>query len=94
MDVLSAFKKITQLETELETVESAKNSVEQNHVSAKSKISLLEAVIEKIKQQRSAVTRNEDWSFGNQKILELEAKNAKISQENDNLRQEVLVRKN
>ena len=89
MDVLSAFKKIALLESELETVESSKNSVQQENVAARGKVSLLEAVIERMKQQRT--TRNEDWSAGNQKVLELEARNEGISRENDELRQQVRV---
>jgi hypothetical protein len=91
MDVLSAFKKITKLESELNTVESGKNSIQQDHVAAQGKVSLLEAVIERMKQQRSGMTRNQDWSTESQKILELEARNERTSRENDELRQQVMA---
>ena len=90
MDVLSAFKKIAQLESELETVESSKNSIQHDHVAAQGKVSLLEAIIKSMKQQRSTMTRSDDWSAGNQKILELEARNERIARENDELRQQVI----
>ena len=91
MDVLSAFKKITKLESELDTLESGKNSIQQDHVTAQGKVSLLEAVIERMKQQRMGMTRNQDWSTESQKILELEARNERTSRENDELRQQVMA---
>jgi predicted Zn-dependent protease len=89
MDVLSAFKKIALLESELETVESSKNSVQQDHVAARGKVSLLEAVIERMKEQRKS--RSDDCTADNHKVLELEARNERISRENDELRQQVMV---
>ena len=91
MDVLSAFKKIAQLESELETVESSKNSIQQEHVATQGRISLQEAVIERMKQQCSTMTRNKDWGLANQRIVELEARNDQISRENDELRQQVMT---
>ena len=88
--MLSAFKKIAQLESELETVESSKNSIQQDHIAAQGRISLQESVIERMKQQCSTKTRNEDWSIGNQKTLELEARNEHILRENTELREQVM----